>query len=112
MPSHPNGKIRGFRIRYQKLRNLVDAAINSKNAPQFIEKNYSISLQNHDRTYIIDGLSPYSEYVFQVQELTVAWGPYSDPVKNSTMQGSKYLSYFVYVLNVSSHLAIIYHLDM
>jgi len=103
-PKHVNGEIIGFRIRYQKLRNLDGTSSkNRRSLDQFIyvAKNYSVPGEPtlDERTHIIDNLSPYAEYIFQVQELTVAWGPYSDSITNATKQGSKLcLNYQVYSL--------------
>ena len=92
MPTHPNRKNAGFRIRYQKL-----TILNSYNTSQFIVGNYTEDPKPHDRSYVVKELLPYSRYVFQVQELALAWGPYSDPVFQSTMEGRKYLGYYIFV---------------
>ena len=87
-PSEKNGKIVSFRIRYRKLGSLWAKSRRSIE-DYFVLKNFTGTPTDGDRKHIVDGLLPYTEYEVAVQELTVAWGPYSDPVKNTTKQGSK-----------------------
>ena len=84
-PSETNGNIVGFRIRYRKL----EAKSRRSMEDYFVSKNFTGVPTDGDRTHTVDGLLPYTEYEVAVQEQTVAWGPYSDSVKISTMQGSE-----------------------